>query len=62
VVIVFKDLQKLVLHSQQQKENTRKESFLRLKVAVFLTYKQTKEWLPFLLQNELIKYDDKDHT
>ena len=28
----------------------------------FLTYKQMKEYLPFLLQNELIKYSDKDRT
>ena len=28
----------------------------------FLTYKQMREYLPFLLQNELIKYGDKDHT
>jgi predicted transcriptional regulator len=28
----------------------------------FLTYKQRKEYLPFLLQNELIKHDDKDGT
>jgi predicted transcriptional regulator len=26
----------------------------------FLTYKQMKEYLPFLLQNELIKNGDKD--
>ena len=26
----------------------------------FLTYKQMKEYLPLLLQNELIKYGDKD--
>ena len=30
MAIVFKDLQKLVSHSQQQKENTRKELFQRL--------------------------------
>jgi hypothetical protein len=30
VAIVFKDLQKLVVHSQHQKENTRKELFQRL--------------------------------
>jgi predicted transcriptional regulator len=28
----------------------------------FLTYKQMREYLPFLLQNELIKYGDKDRT
>ena len=28
----------------------------------FLTYKQMKEYLPFLLQNQLIKYGDKDRT
>jgi predicted transcriptional regulator len=28
----------------------------------FLTYKQMKEYLPFLLQNELIKYGNKDGT
>ena len=30
MAIVFKDLQKLVSQSEQQKENTRKESFQRL--------------------------------
>ena len=28
----------------------------------FLTYKQTKEYLPFLLKIELIKQNDKDRT
>ena len=28
----------------------------------FLTYKQMKEYLPFLLENEFIKYDDQDRT
>ena len=28
----------------------------------FLTYKQMKEYLPFLLQNELIKYGNKNPT
>ncbi|HYZ51788.1 MAG TPA: winged helix-turn-helix domain-containing protein [Nitrososphaeraceae archaeon] len=32
----------------------------RLMFKAFLTYKQTKEYLPFLLHTELIKYDDKD--
>jgi predicted transcriptional regulator len=34
----------------------------KLMLKAFLTYKQTKEYLPFLLQNELIKHDDKDLT
>ena len=32
----------------------------RLMFKAFLTYKQTKEYLPFLLQTEFIKYNDKD--
>jgi predicted transcriptional regulator len=34
----------------------------KLMLKAFLTYKQMKEYLPFLLQNELIKHDDKDRT
>jgi predicted transcriptional regulator len=34
----------------------------KLMFKAFITYKQTKEYLPFLLENELIKYDDKDNT
>ena len=34
----------------------------RLMFKAFLTYKQTKEYLPFLLHTELIKYDDKECT
>jgi predicted transcriptional regulator len=34
----------------------------KLMLKAFLTYKQSKEYLPFLLQNEFVKYDDKDRT
>jgi predicted transcriptional regulator len=34
----------------------------KVMLKAFLTYKQTKEYLPFLLQNAFIKYDDKDRT
>ena len=34
----------------------------KLLLKAFLTFKQSKEYLPFLLQNEFIKYDDKDRT
>jgi predicted transcriptional regulator len=34
----------------------------RLMFKAFLTYKQTKEYLPFLLENDLIKHDDKNVT
>ena len=34
----------------------------KLILKAFLTFKQSKEYLPFLLQNEFIKYDDKDRT
>lgn len=34
----------------------------KLMLKAFLTYKQSKEYLPFLLQTELIKYDDKGRT
>ena len=37
-------------------------SSAKLMLKAFLTYKQTKEYLPFLLQNEFIKYGDKDRT
>ena len=34
----------------------------KLLLKAFLTFKQSKEYLPFLLQNEFIKYDYKDRT
>ena len=34
----------------------------RLMFKAFLTYKQTKEYLPFLLHTELIKYGNKERT
>ena len=34
----------------------------KLLLKAFLTFKQSKEYLPFLLQNEFINYDDKDRT
>ena len=34
----------------------------KLMFKAFLTYKQTKEYLPFLLKIELIKQNDKDRT
>jgi predicted transcriptional regulator len=34
----------------------------KLMFKAFLTYKQMKEYLPFLLQNELIIHDDNDGT
>jgi predicted transcriptional regulator len=43
-----------------QNDDTLSSSELMLKA--FITYKQSKEYLPFLLENEFIKYDGKDRT
>jgi predicted transcriptional regulator len=50
----------IIAHILQSIMNDSALSTSKLMFKAFLTYKQIKDYLPFLLQSELIKYDDKN--